>query len=34
MVCQFGANDLVADGAKPKIVDFFKKLFRLHRGRR
>ncbi|MDU6373405.1 MAG: hypothetical protein E6575_04740 [Bradyrhizobium sp.] len=25
---------LIADGAKPKIVDFFKKLFRLHRGRR
>lgn len=30
-VYRFGANELVGDGAEPKIVDFFEKLFRLHR---
>lgn len=32
-VYRFGANELVGDGAEPKIVDFFEKLFRLHRVR-
>ncbi len=30
-VYRFGANELVGDGAEPKIADFFEKLFRLHR---
>lgn len=30
-VYRFGANELVGDGAEPRIVDFFEKLFRLHR---
>ncbi|CAM5476214.1 hypothetical protein MAUB1S_07994 [Mycolicibacterium aubagnense] len=32
-VYRFGANELVGDGAEPKIADFFEKLFRLHRVR-
>lgn len=30
-VYRFGANELVGDGAEPRIADFFEKLFRLHR---
>jgi hypothetical protein len=30
---RFGANKLVGEGAEPKIIDFFDKLFRLHRAR-
>jgi hypothetical protein len=29
-VYRFGANELVGEGAEPKIIDFFDKLFRLH----
>lgn len=32
-VYRFGANELVGDGAEPRIADFFEKLFRLHRVR-
>ncbi|MEI6984293.1 hypothetical protein WCV48_31960, partial [Klebsiella pneumoniae] len=30
-IYRFGANELVGDGAAPRISDFFEKLFRLHR---
>jgi hypothetical protein len=30
-VYRFGANELVGEGAEPRIADFFDKLFRLHR---
>lgn len=30
-VYRFGANELVGNGAEPKITDFLEKLFRLHR---
>lgn len=30
-VYRFGANELVGEGAEPRITDFFEKLFRLHR---
>lgn len=30
-VYRFGANELVGNGAEPKITDFLNKLFRLHR---
>lgn len=30
-VYRFGANELVGNGAEPKITDFLDKLFRLHR---
>lgn len=32
-VYRFGANELVGEGAETRIVDFFDKLFRLHRVR-
>lgn len=32
-VYRFGANELVGDGAEMKAIDFFEKLFRLHRVR-
>lgn len=32
-VYRFGANELVGDGAEPRIADFLEKLFRLHRVR-
>ncbi|HBQ7333672.1 TPA: hypothetical protein L8Q24_004941, partial [Klebsiella pneumoniae] len=30
-IYRFGANELVGDGAAPRISAFFEKLFRLHR---
>jgi len=30
-IYRFGANELVGDGAESRIIDFFEKLFRLHR---
>jgi very-short-patch-repair endonuclease len=30
-VYRFGANELVGNGAKARIADFFEKLFRRHR---